>query len=70
MTHNHLLPSINRLKRGIYETSYGNAAYVSGPSAKTAFDLDMAERIPISEVTNKLIRKAEAMDKPSYRYLD
>jgi hypothetical protein len=70
MTHNHLLPSINRLKRGIYETSYGNAAYVSGPSAKTAFDLDMVERIPISEVTNKLIRKAEAMDKPSYRYLD
>ena len=58
------------LKRGIYETTYGNAAYVSGPKAKTAFDLDMAERIPMSEVTTKWIRKAEPTDKPSYRYLD
>lgn len=58
------------MKRGIYETTYGNAAYVSGPKAKTAYDLDMAERIPISEVTTKFIRKAEPMDSPSYRYLD
>mgnify|MGYP001578229204 FL=1 len=57
-------------KRGIYETTYGNAAYVSGPKAKSAFDLDMAERIPISEVTDTFIRKAEPQDKPTYRYLD
>lgn len=58
------------MKRGIYETSYGNAAYVSGPSAKTAWDLDMQERIPLSEVTDKFIRKAEPQDAPSYRYID
>lgn len=59
-----------KLKRGIYETEYGNAAYVSGPKAKTAYDLDSAERIPMSMVTEKFIRKAEPTDKPSYRYLD
>ena len=53
------------MKRGIYETTYGNAAYVSGPNAKTAFDLDMAEKIPISEVTPKFLRKAEPGDAPS-----
>jgi len=58
------------MKRGIYETTYGNAAYVSGPKAKTAYDLDMAERIPISEVTSKFLRKAEPTDSPAYRYLD
>lgn len=59
------------MKRGVYETSYGNAAYVSGPKAKTAYDLDMAEKIPISEVNpEKFIRKAESTDSPSYRYLD
>ena len=53
------------LKKGIYETTYGNAAYVSGPKAKTAFDLDMGERIPISEVNfDKFIRKAEPTDSP------
>ena len=57
------------MKRGIYETSYGNAAYVSGPRAKTAWDLDMAERIPMSEVTDKWLRKAEPYDTPSaYKY--
>ena len=59
----------NTLKRGIYETVYGNAAYVSGPKAKTAFDLDSAERIPIEMVTPKFIRKAEPSDSPSsYKY--
>ncbi len=58
------------MKLGIYETTYGNAAYVSGPKAKTAYDLDMAERIPIAEATEKFLRKAEAQDAPSYRYLD
>lgn len=53
------------MKKGIYETTYGNAAYVSGPSAKTAWDLDSAERIPISEVTPKFLRKAEHYDTPS-----
>jgi hypothetical protein len=47
------------MKKGIYRTTYGNAAYVSGPKAKSAFDLDMAERIPISEVTEKCLRQAE-----------
>lgn len=56
-------------KRGIYETEYGNAALVSGPKAKTAFDLDMGERIPICMVTTKWLRKAEPTDSPaSYRY--
>lgn len=58
------------MKRGIYETEYGNAAYVSGPKAKTAYDLDMAERIPMAMVTDKWLRKAEPTDAPSYRYLD
>jgi hypothetical protein len=59
------------MKRGIYHTHYGNAAYVSGPSAKTAWDLDSCERIPISEVDEKsYVRKAEDFDKPSYRYLE
>lgn len=58
------------MKRGIYETEYGNAAYVSGPKAKTAYDLDMAERIPIEQVTDKWLRKAEPTDSPSYRSLD
>lgn len=58
------------LKRGIYETWYGNACYVSGPKTKSAFDLDMAERIPISEVNaSQFIRKAEPSDSPAtYRY--
>lgn len=59
-----------RLKRGIYYTTYGNAAYVSGPSAKSAYDLDMGERIPISEVTDRYIRKAEPTDSPAHRSLD
>ena len=50
------------MTRGVYETTYGNAAYVSGPQAKSAWDLDMAERIPISEVTPKFLRKSEPGD--------
>jgi len=53
------------MKRGIYATEYGNAAYVFGPTAKTAYDLDMAERIPIEMVTDKWIRNAELTDRPS-----
>lgn len=58
------------LKRGVYETEYGNAAYVAGPKAKTAYDLDMAERIPMAMVTAKWIRKVEPTDSPAYRHLD
>ena len=51
------------MKRGIYETWYGNAAYVSGPSARTAYDLDSGEKISISQVDEKkFIRKAEPED--------
>jgi hypothetical protein len=49
-------PTAKGLKRGIYETEWGNAAYVSSPKAKTAWDLDMGERIPIEGVTCKWIR--------------
>lgn len=52
------------MTRGIYETIYGNAAYVSGPRARTAYDLDMGMRIPLSEVTTKFLRKAEPDDAP------
>lgn len=52
------------MKRGVYETIYGNAAYVSGSKAKTAWDLDAQERIPLSMVTAKLLRKAERGDAP------
>jgi len=58
------------MKKGIYETVYGNAAYVSGDRAKTAFDLDSAEKIPISMVTSKFIRKAEPQDAPHYSQND
>ncbi len=51
-----------KLKKGVYETEYGNAAYVSGPNAKTAKDLDSGERIPIELVTTKLLREAEPCD--------
>lgn len=52
------------MRKGIYETSYGNAAYVSGPNAKSAYDLGRAERIPLSEVTSKFLRPAEPGDAP------
>lgn len=55
----------SQMRKGIYETEYGNAAYVSGPKAKTAWDLDSAERIPIYMVTSKFLRKAEPGDTPS-----
>lgn len=39
------------LKRGLYETEYGNTAYLSSPTAKTAVDLDSGfgkQRVPVS----------------------
>jgi hypothetical protein len=54
-----------KLRRGIYETDYGNAAYVSGPKAKTAYDLDMGERVPISCIDpDTFLREAEDSDEP------
>jgi|WetSurMetagenome_2_1015567.scaffolds.fasta_scaffold131594_3 hypothetical protein len=57
------------MKKGIYETFYGNAAYVTGESAKNAYDLDSGERIPISQVNpKKFIRKAESADSDMARH--
>jgi len=50
--------STPRLRRGIYETDYGNSAYVSGPNAKTAWDLDARERIPIEMVDASKFKRA------------
>lgn len=38
------------MKPGLYYTEYGNVAKVSRTNAKTAYDIDMAERIPIELV--------------------
>jgi len=54
-----------KLTRGIYLTDYGNAAYVSGPRAKLARDIDAGERIPIECVTDKRIRRVEKGDEPN-----
>ena len=47
------------LKPGIYETDYGNAAEVEDWDGEFAYDLDMAEKIPIEMMTNKFIRDFE-----------
>lgn len=52
-----------RLKRGIYYTVYGNTCWVSGPNAKTAWDLDSAERIPVEMVDGtKFVRSCSKPD--------
>lgn len=51
-----------RFSKGIYATSYGNAAYVSGPLSKTAVDLDLNERIPLAEVTSQRLRDVSPED--------
>jgi len=54
---------MSAFKRGIYETFYGNAAYVSSPTVKTAFDLDAGERIPLEEVdSSKFLRPVQQSD--------
>lgn len=55
------------MRRGIYETEWGNAAFVAGPTSRTAWDLDMQERIPIEAVTLKWIRCAQPGDAPRTR---
>jgi hypothetical protein len=50
-----------KFRRGVYETWYGNAAFVDRKDAKSAWDLDMGERIPISQVCfSKFIRAAKS----------
>lgn len=51
------------MKKGLYNTWYGNTALVSGPKAKRAWDLDMAEWVPISEVNpNDFLREVKTGD--------
>ena len=47
---------MTKLQKGIWLTSYGNTAIYKG--GKTAYDLDMAERIPI-ELLDKWIKPLE-----------
>ena len=54
------------MRRGIYATEYSNAAYVSGPKAKRAWDIDMGEWIPLSLVTDELLREATDQDAEEY----
>jgi hypothetical protein len=51
-------------RRGIYLTEYGNTCYVNGPYAKTAWDIDAAERIPIEMVGSfiRTLQKGEHID--------
>ena len=50
-----------KFRRGFYETEYGNAAFVGNKKSKTAYDVDMGERIPITLVKlNKFIRPAKS----------
>lgn len=45
------------MKPGVYETIYGNAAEVEDWNSSTAYDIDMAEEIPIEMVdSSKFIR--------------
>ncbi len=54
-----------KFKRGIYETDYGNSAYVSGPKARRAWDLDAREWVPIEMVdAAKRLRDTEDCDEP------
>lgn len=50
----------NEMKPGIYETDYGNAAEVEDWNNPTAYDIDMAEEIPIECVTSKFIRPLDS----------
>ena len=48
---------------GVYENVWGNAAVVRFEDGKLhAYDLDMAEKIPIGAVTKKFIRDVEDAD--------
>ncbi len=58
------------MKRGIYVTEWGNAAFVSGPDAIYAWDLDAGERIPIGCVTSTWIREATDADDTGVSTMD
>lgn len=51
----------DKLKEGVYETEYGNAAELSydEDGKLHAYDIDAARLIPLSIVTKKFIRKLE-----------
>jgi hypothetical protein len=50
---------------GIYETDYGNVAFVNADDVKQAWDIDAAEWIPIELVDlNRFIREATEEDTP------
>lgn len=51
-------------RRGIYRTFDGHAAYVSGPKAQTAWDIDGGHRISMDDVTRVYLRKPEPFDLP------
>jgi hypothetical protein len=53
---------VNPRVKGVYETEYGNAAVVKSAKAKSAYDLDMGEKIPIELVTHKFLRPVDACD--------
>ena len=48
-----------KLKAGVYETIYGNAAIVEDWDNSTAYDIDMAETIPIDLVSYTFIREVD-----------
>jgi len=49
-----------KMRRGVYQTQYGTQAYVSGPRAKTAYDVEMQKQVPIAIVTQTWIRDANS----------
>lgn len=57
----------SEFKRGIYETAWGNAAYVGGKTAKSAWDIDAGERIPIEFVSHTRLRDADPDEPGCYR---
>jgi len=50
---------LKKRKPGVYETEYGNAAEVEDWNSNTAYDIDMAENIPIEIVTDTFIRELD-----------
>lgn len=51
------------LTEGVYETEWGNAAYVPKRAKGKAYDLDMAEWVPIEGVTFTRLRDADDTDR-------
>lgn len=49
-------------KPGVYLTTYGNAAVVISGETQLAYDLDMGEVIPMSEVTMQKVRDLDSAD--------